>query len=210
MRKLAWAALTVAAIVGLAAYESHHGPNAATASTNAGAGSASLTTLRIAPAGPMTGYTRLKFGDGWETKGNGCSTRVDVLISQGRAVVHHGCTVISGHWLSLYDGVAVTSPHALDIDHIVPEAEAWRTGAASWTTARRETFANDPAELVAVTAHSNRSKGDDPPPAYEPVAVEKCAYATQWIAVKVKYGLAISSGELHALTAMVNTCPKGK
>lgn len=208
MNKRAWLGVTaVAALILLGACQ--HTDNDSAPGSGAVVPSLiapSLTTLRIAAEGSMTGYARADFGNDWDTKPDGCSTRVDILIAQGRDVVHHGCTVTGGQWLSLYDGVRVTNPHALDIDHVVPLAEAWRTGAATWSAAQRDAFANDPTELAAVTEHSNRSKGDDPPPAYEPIAAERCAYARQWITVKVKYKLTISSGELHALAAMVDTC----
>jgi hypothetical protein len=167
-----------------------------------------LGELRIAPDGSMAGYSRAQFGDGWATQPDHCDSRVDVLKSQGSGVSAHGCTVTGGHWLSLYDGVTVTSPHQLDIDHLVPLAEAWRTGAARWSKQRREAFANDVRlELVAVTAHSNRSKGDDPPPGYEPPnRAEDCSYATRWIQVKVTYQLTVTQTEHDALAAMVTTC----
>ena len=170
-----------------------------------------LAELPVHPDGSMSGYTREQFGDGWETQADHCDSRVDVLKTQGTTVVMHGCTVTSGHWLSLYDGVAVTNPHLLDIDHLVPLAEAWRTGASSWTRTQRIAFANDVGtELVAVTAHSNRSKGDDPPPGYEPPnRAEDCSYAARWIVVKVKYHLTVTQGEHTALASMLTTCPAG-
>jgi len=41
----------------------------------------------------------------------------------------------------------------------VPLAEAWRSGASSWTTEKREDFANDldGPQLIAVSSSSNRS-----------------------------------------------------
>ena len=165
-----------------------------------------LASLKIGVAGTMTGYSRDRFGGDWIKQPDGCDTRVDVLKAQGRNVQAKGCTVNSGNWTSLYDGVAVTSPHDLDIDHLVPEAESWRTGAAQWTQAQRVAFANDLDELVAVTAHSNRSKGDQPPPGYMPVESERCDYATHWIKVKAKYQLTISQTEHDALVQMLGTC----
>jgi hypothetical protein len=73
------------------------------------------------------------------------------------------CALTGGEWLSYYDGKTVTDPSRLDIDHMVPLAEAWDSGAAEWTAERREAYANDLGaehSLVAVTAKSNRSKGD--------------------------------------------------
>jgi hypothetical protein len=165
-----------------------------------------LASLKIAAAGPMTGYSRDRFGGDWIKQPDGCDTRVDVLKAQGRDVKFKGCTVNSGNWTSLYDGVAVTSPHDLDIDHLVPEAESWRTGAAQWTQEQRVAFANDLDELVAVTAHSNRSKGDQPPPGYMPVQSERCDYSTHWIKVKAKYTLTISQAEHDALVQMLGAC----
>ena len=167
---------------------------------------AQLAALTIATAGPMTGYSRDRFGGDWIKQPDGCDTRVDVLKAQGKDVQSKGCTVNSGKWLSLYDAQNVTSPHDLDIDHLVPEAESWRTGAAQWTQAQRVAFANDLDELVAVTAHSNRSKGDQPPPGYMPVESERCDYATHWIKVKAKYQLTISQTEHDALVQMLGTC----
>jgi hypothetical protein len=66
----------------------------------------------------------------------------------------------------VYDGVTTTNPSKFDIDHVVPLGEAWVSGARKWTTAKRTTYANDLGyawSLDAVTAHSNRSKGDRDP-----------------------------------------------
>jgi hypothetical protein len=188
------------------------GATAPTGAVAKGTAARELAELRVHADGSMSGYSREQFGDGWETRSDHCDSRVDVLKTQGTHVVVHGCTITSGHWLSLYDGVAVTSPHLLDIDHLVPLAEAWRTGAAGWTKAQRVAFANDVgAELVAVTAHSNRSKGDDPPPSYEPPnKAEDCSYAIRWIVVKVKYRLTVTRSEHNALAAMLATCPAAK
>lgn len=178
-----------------------------------GASVAQLDSITIAPDGPLSGYSRAQFGDGWATQPDGCDSRVDVLAAQVRpgTLVRHGCTITGGTWLSLYDGVTVTSPHQLDIDHLVPLAEAWKTGARGWSPSQRVAFANDvTTELIAVTAHSNRSKGDEPPPGYEPPnKAEDCSYAARWVAVKVKYRLTVTAGEKTALAQMLATCSNG-
>ncbi|WP_371129724.1 DUF1524 domain-containing protein [Streptomyces sp. 2231.1] len=57
-----------------------------------------------------------------------------------------------------YDGKILTASGQLDIDHIVPLANGWRSGADEWTTAKRRQFANDltDPQLIAVSASSNR------------------------------------------------------
>ncbi|MCO1575144.1 HNH endonuclease family protein [Crossiella sp. SN42] len=53
----------------------------------------------------------------------------------------------------------------MDIDHMVPLAVGWRSGTWAWDNARRRAFANDLAspQLIAVSASSNRSKGNQDP-----------------------------------------------
>jgi hypothetical protein len=83
----------------------------------------------------------------------------------------------------------------------MPGGPARRTGPRTSGVA----FANDLDELVAVAAHSNRSKGDQPPPGYLPAQqAEWCDYASHWI--KVKYQLTVSQTEKDALTRMLGTC----
>jgi hypothetical protein len=168
-----------------------------------------LAELVVAAPGTMAGYSRDKFGNGWTSQGNSCDTREIVLQQQGKDVKSgKDCKPVSGTWVSLYDGKTVTNPGELDIDHLVPEAEAWRTGAAQWSQENRERFANDysDGELVAVTAHSNRSKGDDAPPDYLPVQEQWCNYATGWVRVKHVFELTISERERDALKQMLGTC----
>src|SRR5215213_6279109 len=47
----------------------------------------------------------------------------------------------------------------VDIDHVVPLANAWRSGASSagWSTSDREAYANDPEVLLSTDAGTNRS-----------------------------------------------------
>ncbi|WP_306340151.1 HNH endonuclease family protein [Streptomyces sp. AS13] len=117
-----------------------------------------------------TGYTRSSFKhwNSGEDTSDGCNTRNEVLISEAviAPTVEAGCKLTGGTWISYYDGQEVTSAGALDIDHMVPLAEAWDSGASAWTAARREAYANDQealTSLVAVTARTNRSKADQDP-----------------------------------------------
>lgn len=121
-----------------------------------------------------TGYTRSSFNwNSGEDTSDGCNTRSEVLISEAviAPTVETGCKLTGGTWISYYDGQEVTSAGALDIDHIVPLAEAWNSGASAWTAARREAYANDQeahTSLVAVTARTNRQKADQDPTDWMP------------------------------------------
>lgn len=138
--------------------------------------------------------------------------RAEVLRAESRTKVtrNEHCTMQTGRWFSLYDGVTVTRARELDVDHVVPLAEAWRSGAWSWSEARRESFANDlrhPQSLRAVTASTNRSKSDQDPTSWKPPREQSwCRYARDWIHVKYVWGLSAQRLEVRALRAMLETC----
>lgn len=97
----------------------------------------------------------------------------------------------------------------MDIDHVVPLANAWRSGASKWTTAQRRAFANDLTnpQLIAVTDNVNQAKGDDGPEAWKPPLTSYyCTYAKMWVRVKYVYDLTITSAEKNALVSMLDTC----
>jgi hypothetical protein len=47
--------------------------------------------------------------------------------------VGEGCDVTSGEWLDHYTGRTYAVPAEIDIDHVVPLANAWRSGASAIT-----------------------------------------------------------------------------
>jgi hypothetical protein len=170
---------------------------------------AQLESLRVAEWAAMTGYSRDRF-DHWTSQGDRCDTRDRVLQRDGTGVVTgESCRITAGTWFSVYDGRTLTDPSDVDIDHMVPLANAWRTGAAGWTDEQREAFANDleRPQLLAVSASSNRSKGDQDPSQWRPPRQEYwCTYAQSWIAVKAHWQLAVTADEKAALTEMLGTC----
>ena len=169
-----------------------------------------LKTLAIA-AEQDAGYERDLFPH-WDYLGDGCDVRDAVLIRQAVEGPSTGtsCPVGSGVWFSAYDGVTVRDPSLLDIDHMVPLAEAWGSGARRWTTAVREAFANDLAyrkSLIAVTASSNRSKGDQDPAQWLPPRTDyRCRYVSSWIGVKYRWRLSVDASEQAALRVLVTGC----
>lgn len=156
-----------------------------------------------------TGYDRDKFPH-WINQSGNCDTRETVLKRDGSNVTtDSSCRATSGTWRSPYDGATWSAASDVDIDHVVPLAEAWDSGAGSWTTAKREAFANDLSrpQLVAVTDNVNQSKGDkDPAEWMPPTSSYHCVYARAWVHVKHHYDLAVDSAEKSALSSILNGC----
>lgn len=157
----------------------------------------------------MVGYSRAKFPH-WATQGGQCDTREIVLARDGVEVVQNEqCRAVSGTWHSLYDNRDVSSASVVDIDHIVPLANAWRSGADAWTTGQRKAFANDLTnpQLIAVSASSNRAKGDQSPDQWSPPNTAYwCTYSRAWTHIKHLYKLSITTPEQTTLTTMLDTC----
>ncbi|MDG6103668.1 HNH endonuclease [Dactylosporangium aurantiacum] len=168
-----------------------------------------LTALTVAAEGSTSGYSRDLFPH-WITISGTCNTRETVLKRDGSSVVtDSSCAATSGRWYSPYDGATWTAASDVDIDHVVPLAEAWRSGASSWTTAKRQSFANDLTrpQLIAVTDNVNQAKGDQDPSTWQPsLSSYRCTYAKMWIAVKYYWALKLQSAEKSALQTMLNTC----
>ena len=90
-------------------------------------------------------YSRSAFKHWIDADKNGCDTRAEVLIAEAtvKPKVGKKCVLTGGKWLSPYDNKVTAKFSDLDIDHLVPLLEAWRSGAWAWTPAQREEFAND-------------------------------------------------------------------
>ncbi|MFF1337547.1 HNH endonuclease family protein [Streptomyces sp. NPDC058290] len=168
-----------------------------------------LAALKVAAPGTMAGYSRAKFTH-WAEQGNKCDTREVVLKRDGTDVKQDSeCKAVSGTWRSLYDGAVVTEASKMDIDHIVPLAEGWRSGAAGWDAAQRKAFANDLThpQLLSVTAATNRSKGDQSPDLWQPPDKSSwCQYGRAWTTVKSTYGLTVTEPEKKMLGTMLDSC----
>ncbi|MEU4250988.1 HNH endonuclease family protein [Amycolatopsis sp. NPDC026612] len=199
---LAVTAVLSGTLAGVAAATPPGIPSATTAKSE-------LAALTVKADGSQTGYSRDKFPH-WIDQGGSCNTREVVLKRDGTSVVtDSACAATSGKWFSPYDGATWTAASDVDIDHVVPLADAWRTGASSWTTAQRQAYANDltDPQLIAVTDNVNQEKGDKSPDAWKPPLVSYwCTYAKMWVAVKAKFKLTINSAEKTALTDMLNRC----
>ena len=171
-----------------------------------------ITQLTIAES-HVDGYDRDLFGD-WDDADHDCqNTRAEVLIVESQVPVTFttaSCTVATGQWLDPWSGTVNTSASAVDVDHTVPLANAWRSGAWAWTPDQRHAFANDlvdDAHLIAIPAGENQSKADDGPEAWRPPAASAwCTYVRVWTAIKAKWNLTATPAEWSAILEMAATC----
>jgi hypothetical protein len=133
-----------------------------------------LASLTVATEN-RTGYDRTLFPH-WITISGTCNTRETVLKRDGTNVVtDSSCASTSGSWYSVYDGATWTV-----------QAEAWDSGASAWTTAQRQSFANDLTrpQLIAVTDNVNQAKSDqDPAEWMPPLSSYACTYVRAWVQV---------------------------
>lgn len=168
-----------------------------------------LGALTVTAESHHSSYDRDLFPH-WITITGSCNAREQVLKRDGSGVtVNSSCAPVTGSWRSPYDGATWTNPSDVDIDHMVPLAEAWSSGAWSWSTSRRQAYANDLGgpELWAVTDNVNQSKGDQDPASWQPpLSSFRCTYARAWVQVKWYHGLSVDSAEKSALNGMLATC----
>ena len=112
--------------------------------------------------------------------------------------------------MSVYDSIQTADPSEFDIDHFIPLAEAWASGAADWDSDTRMRFANDldySMSLIAVSASSNRSRGASDPAEWLPENQDyRCEYVFNWVNVKYRWDLSIDPGEKEAIEELWRPC----
>ncbi|TDC21218.1 HNH endonuclease [Streptomyces sp. 8K308] len=173
-----------------------------------------IAALPVRDEGSRAGYSRERFRHWVDTDRDGCDTREEVLLAEaavkprvtGRCVITPG----TGTWRSWYDRITLATSTDVDIDHMVPLAEAWESGASVWSPAARRAYANDladPRALVAVHDSANQSKGDqDPAEWMPPAASATCRYITAWVVIKTRYGLTADPVEHAAIEDVAAGC----
>jgi hypothetical protein len=176
-----------------------------------------LPQLRVKALAPMTGYSRARFGPAWsDVDDNGCDTRDDVLKRDLTAIAFKAggsCVVQAGTLQDPYTGKAihfvrgVGTSAAVQIDHVVALGDAWQTGAATWTSARRLTYANDPSVLLAVDGPANEAKGDADAARWLPPRTSfDCRYVSRQIAIKTTYDLWLTQREHDTMVTLLASC----
>ncbi|MFI7283441.1 HNH endonuclease family protein [Micromonospora chersina] len=207
-RTLRWAATLLAAITATTALTAAP----AHAETYSAYLRTAVSNLPVATE-VRTGYDRSLFPLWIDADGDGCNTRYEVLIAEAttKPTIGSGCSLSGGRWYSYYDNAYWTITSDLDIDHMVPLAEAWDSGARNWTTSRRQSYANDLGDsrpLVAVTDNVNQAKGDQDPATWmPPYSSARCRYINEWVATKIRWRLTVDTAEKNALTSWANSCP---
>ncbi|MFC9977764.1 HNH endonuclease family protein [Spirillospora sp. NPDC127200] len=171
-----------------------------------------LSGLKIAGEGAGSGYSRSEFGTRWkDIDRNGCDQRNDVLARDLKETRKQGrCIVLAGSLDDPYSGKKIdftkSKAAEVQIDHVYPLALAWRMGASRWTEDRREQFANDHDNLLAVWGVPNRQKSDKGPGEWKPQKAFQCAYAVKYVAVAHEYGLPVTRSDRDALQDFLVRC----
>ena|SRR6478609_2804583 len=174
------------------------------------------TTAREAPAvtevlGPYRGSDWRH----WIDADHDCQdTRQEVLIAESEVAVEFAdarhCKVKRGRWTCPYTGRTVTDPVELDIDHMVPLENAFRSGGWRWSAQRKRDYANDLAErehLVAVLAAANRQKGSRGSDAWLPTRrASLCEYVAAWETIKHRWHLNMPDAERVAIERVNHSC----
>lgn len=178
---------------------------------------AALPALPVVSPLDLADYDRDFFGPPWaDVDGNGCDTRNDVLrawLTETQLDPAADCVVVSGRLTDPYTGHLVEfrrgpqTSAAVQIDHVVALADAWRKGGAEWPASLAVQFANDPANLIPVDGQVNQDKqADDAASWLPPDAGFHCGYVVQQVLVKDAYGLGVSGEELGAIGAVLDGC----
>lgn len=184
-----------------------------------------LDSLEVKGRAPKTGYEREEFGQAWSDDvtvdfgHNGCDTRNDILrrdLDPESLVLKedtHDCVALSGTLHDPYSGQDIEfqrgaqTSRAVQIDHVVPLADAWQKGAQQWSPEKRRDFANDPRNLLAVDGPLNQQKGaGDAATWLPPNKGFRCEYARRIVEVKAAYELWVTEAEKDALNRLLNAC----
>lgn len=174
-----------------------------------------LDRINTSVPGASDDYERDAYGSGWlDLDSDGCNTREEILARDMRQeVTPDGCNVETGILIDPYTGTRMqfvedVDAAAVQVDHVYPLAYAWSMGAAGWTDDKRERFANDPLNLLAVNGAANTAKGASGPAEWRPPNEGAwCLYAVRYVRVAASYDLPVSGADKATLTDMLGRCP---
>ncbi len=158
------------------------------------------------------GNRELLFGHWMKLDGSDCNTRVQVLrnYSYNKNYTTECELDWSDKWFDSYTNKVFTSANELQIDHVVPLKNAYFSGAWMWPRWKRVLYTNfqlDPFHLMPVHYFENISKGEKHPGKYMPPNQDfHCEYVGQWIAIKLRWMLAIDLDERDFILSKIPSC----
>lgn len=166
-----------------------------------------LSMVDLREESTITPYKRSAFKHWVDADRNCRDARQEVLSRDSSSTPVGKCKITRGSWVSWLDGKSYSRPAKLQIDHLVPLAEAWTSGSSAWSPSQRSEFANDldfQWSLQAVTGSLNASKGEKDPAQWLPAGEQtRCLYAQRWLMVKYRWNLSIDSSEQAALNDLL-------
>lgn len=168
-------------------------------------------------------YARAEFGQRWsddvsvELGHNGCDTRNDILARDLESPTFkprtRDCVVLTGTLHDPYTGEVLEfqrgqgTSELVQIDHVVALADAWYSGASTWTPEKRRDFANDPRNLQATTQKANQEKKAKTIDQWQPSnEAYRCDYALRILEVKSSYQLSVLPAEAQELHRVLAEC----
>ncbi len=183
-----------------------------------GSALAALETLPVKGRAPKDNYKREAFGQAWlDVDRNGCDTRNDILRRDLTGVLFtegSKCRVASGGIMEPYTGQVMEfrrgpeSSKAIQIDHVVALGDAWQKGAQALTPQQRQSFANDPINLIAADGPANQQKSAGDAATWLPKNKNfRCHYVARQISVKASYRLWVTQPERDAMKKVLDSCP---
>lgn len=183
-----------------------------------GIAAAALESLPVKGRAPKDNYDRAAFGQAWlDADRNGCDTRNDILRRDLSAMVFtqgSKCRVASGILKEPYLGKETPfqrgskSSKAVQIDHVVALGDAWQKGAQQLTPKQRQSFANDPLNLIAVDGPANEQKSASDAASWLPKnKAFRCHYVARQISVKAAHQLWVTQAEKDAMKRVLDSCP---
>lgn len=147
----------------------------------------------------------------WIDADHNCiNTRHEILKKRSLVPVtlsKNGCSVKTGEWDDYYYPEKMTKLSDIDIDHLVPLKHAHESGGKNWNKTQKEIFANDEENLVITNKKYNREKGSQTIATWLPVQKNyACKYLIDWMKIKKKYALTISSQEQKTFDLGIKNC----